>query len=168
LAQILTRVASTRGVPATIQCDSDTEFTSRALDQWAYANRVALDFSRPGKPTDNATIESFNARVRRERPSEHYFSTLADAHIVLARSRDEYNNHRPHSSFGQPAPAQFRAGMEINADSGQQLRTGYLEWCGVGSRTYRLLRIAGGREADKTSKNGRLDPQTVRSEQERP
>jgi putative transposase len=119
VAQILTRVASTRGLPATIQCDNGTEFTSRALDQWAYTNRVALDFSRPGKPTDKATIESFNASVRRECLSEHYFSTLADAQTVLRRYREEYNNHRPHSSLGQQSPAQFRAGTEINADPGQ-------------------------------------------------
>src|SRR5262249_25036854 len=120
VAQILTRVASTRRLPATIQRDNGTDFTPGALDQWAYTHRVALDFSRPGKPTDNATIESFNASVRRECLSEHYFSTLADAQSVLRRYRDEYNNHRPHSSLGQQSPAQFRAGMETNADPGQR------------------------------------------------
>jgi putative transposase len=122
VAQILTRVASTRGLPATIQCDNGTEFPSRALDQWAYTNRAALDFSRPGKPTDNATIESFNASVRRECLSEHYFLTLANAQTVLRHYREEYNNHRPHSSSGQKSPAQFRAGTEINADPGHSER----------------------------------------------
>src|SRR4029077_15345933 len=97
-------VASTRGLPTTIQCDNGTEFISRALDQWAYANRVALDFSRPGKPTDNATIESFNASVRRECLSEHYFSTLADAQTVLGRYRDEYNNQHPSNSLVNQTP----------------------------------------------------------------
>ena len=119
VAHILTRVATTRGVPTTIQCDNGTEFTSRALDQWAYANHVQLDFSRPGKPTDNATIESFNASVRRECLSEHYFSTLIDAQTTLDRYRDEYNNQRPHSSLGDQTPAQFRAGTTNHADREQ-------------------------------------------------
>ena len=116
VAQILTRVASTRGLPATIACDNGTEFTSRALDHWAYTNRVQLDFSRPGQPTDNAMIESFNASVRRECLSEHYFSTLIDAQTVLGRYRDEYNNQRPHSSLGNQTPAHFRAGSDHNVD----------------------------------------------------
>ena len=114
--QILTRVAATRGLPTTIACDNGTEFTSRALDQWAYTKRVQLAFSRPGKPTDNAMIESFNASVRRECLSEHYFSTLIDAQTVLGRYRDEYNTQRPHSSLGNDTPAHFRAGSDINAD----------------------------------------------------
>src|SRR5499426_3568847 len=120
VATILTRFGFTRGLPRTINVDNGTEFTSRAFDHWAYTNHVQLDFSRPGKPTDNATIESFNASVRRECLSEHYFLTLTDAQSVLRRYRDEYNNHRPHSSLGQQSPAQFRAGMETNADPGQR------------------------------------------------
>lgn len=114
VAQVLSRIASTRGLPATIACDNGTEFTSRALDQWAYTNRVQLDFSRPGKPTDNATIESFNASVRRECLSEHYFSTLADAQHTLGSYQTEYNNQRPHSSLGQKTPAEFFAGSMTN------------------------------------------------------
>jgi putative transposase len=119
VARVLTRLGATRGLPAVIQCDNGTEFTSRVLDQWAWASKVELDFSRPGKPTDNAMIESFNASVRRECLSEHYFSTLAEAAVVLAAYRDEYNNHRPHSSLGQKTPAEFYAGMENNADHGE-------------------------------------------------
>jgi putative transposase len=116
VAAILTRVAFTRGLPTTINVDNGTEFTSRAFDQWAYANHVQLDFSRPGKPTDNATIESFNASVRRECLSQHYFSTLAEAQVVLRTYQDDFNNHRPHSSLGQQTPAQFRAGLGANVD----------------------------------------------------
>jgi len=116
VATVLTRVACTRGVPRTINVDNGPEFTSRALDHWAYTNGVQLDFSRPGKPADNATIESFNASVRRECLSEHYFSTLAEAQVVLGLYRAEYNNHRPHSSLGQKTPAEFHAGTETNPD----------------------------------------------------
>ena len=66
VASILTRVSLTRGLPATINVDDGTEFTSRAFDHWAYMSNVQLDFSRPGKPTNNATTESSNATVRRE------------------------------------------------------------------------------------------------------
>ena len=117
VARVLTRVALHRGLPAVINCDNGTEFTSRAMDHWAWAHGVQLDFSRPGKPTDNATIESFNASVRRECLSEHYFSTLAEAQVVLGLYRAEYNNVRPHSSLGQKTPAAFRAGTEIHEDS---------------------------------------------------
>jgi putative transposase len=119
VARVLTRLGATRGLPTVIQCDNGTEFTSRALDHWAWTSKVTLDFSRPGKPTDNATIESFNASVRRECLSEHYFSTLAEAEIVLGIFRDEYNNHRPHSSLGQKTPAEIYAGTRTNADSGE-------------------------------------------------
>jgi putative transposase len=80
---------------------------------------VQLDFSRPGKPTDNATSESFNASVRRECLSQHYFSTLAEADVVLRTYRQEYNNQRPHSSLGQQTPAEFRAGLASNVDPGE-------------------------------------------------
>ena len=73
VARVLTRAGVHRGVPAAIQVDNGTEFTSKVFDHWAYMNKVKLDFSRPGKPTDNAFIESFNAQVRRECLSQHYF-----------------------------------------------------------------------------------------------
>jgi len=116
VAAILTRVGFSRGLPATINVDNGTEFTSRAFDHWAYTNHVQLDFSRPGKPTDNATIESFNASVRRECLSQHYFSTLAEAQVVLRAYQHDFNNHRPHSSLGQQTPAQFRAGLGHHTD----------------------------------------------------
>ena len=116
VARVRTRLGTTRGLPTVIQCDNGTEFTSRALDYWAWSHGVQLDFSRPGKPTDNATIESFNASVRRECLSEHYFSTLVEAQIVLGLFREEYNNHRPHSSLGQKTPAEIYAGTKTNVD----------------------------------------------------
>lgn len=119
VARILTSVAGERGKPTVIGCDNGTEFTSRIFDQWAWTNAVQLDFSRPGKPTDNATSESFNASVRRECLSQHYFSTLAEAAVALRTFREEYNHHRPHSSLGQQTPAEFRAGLVSNADPGE-------------------------------------------------
>ncbi len=116
VARVLTRLGWARGLPTTITCDNGTEFTSRALDQWAYGQRVKLDFSRPGKPTDNALIESFNASVRRECLSQHYFIDLAQARSALRAWQEDYNNCRPHSTLGNQTPAQFRAGQEDQPD----------------------------------------------------
>ena len=68
-----------RGAPKSIRVDNGPDFVSKALDRWADENSVALDFSRPGKPTDNAFIESFNGRLRDECLSVHWFLSLADA-----------------------------------------------------------------------------------------
>lgn len=109
VAAILSSVVRDRGVPQVIQCDQGTEFTSIALDQWAYWNKVQLDFSRRGKPGDNAVCEAFNGSVRRECLSQAYFLSYVDAQQVLEKWKDEYNNQRPHSSLQHLPPAHFRA-----------------------------------------------------------
>ena len=75
----------------------------------AYWNGVKLDFSRPGKPTDNAVIESFNGTFRQECLNEHWFLSLTDAQEKIDYWREEYNQRRPHSSLGQMPPAVFAA-----------------------------------------------------------
>ena len=110
VASILTRIGLERGLPEMITVDNGTEFTSRALDQWAYRSTVQLDFSRPGKPTDNAHIESFNARVRRECLSQHWFVNLTDAQRTLQHWKNEYNHVRPHSALQDQVPAHFSGG----------------------------------------------------------
>lgn len=105
VARVLSAVGEVRGLPTLINVDNGTEFTSKALDHWAHWNHVQLDFSRPGKPTDNAHIEAFNASLRRECLSQHWFTDLADAERTLRAWRDEYNNVRPHSSLAHHPPA---------------------------------------------------------------
>jgi len=78
--------------------------TRSDLDLWAYANEVTLDFSRPGKPTDNAFIEAFNGRFRVECLNAHWFLTLADAREKLEAWRRDYNEVRPHSAIGYDVP----------------------------------------------------------------
>src|SRR5262249_50998127 len=112
VAEILATLAAECHLPATIAVDNGTEFTSRALDHWAYWHRVQLDFSRPGKPGDNALIEAFNGRLRQECLSQHWFLSFADAQQTLNVWRDDYNHHRPHGSLGQQTPAQFRAAVD--------------------------------------------------------
>ena len=96
------------GLPPVIQCDNGTEFTSVALDHWAYWNQVQLDFSRPGKPVDNCVCEAFNGSVRRECLSMHWFVDLAEAQQTLDAWRDDYNNTRPHSSLDHQPPLAYK------------------------------------------------------------
>ena len=84
--RVLDRVASQRGKPQTIRGDNGPEFLSRSLDLWAYFNGVKLDFSRPGKPTDNAFLESFNGRLRVECLNQHWFLSLDEARAVRSRN----------------------------------------------------------------------------------
>jgi putative transposase len=104
---ILARIARGRGCPKSIRVDNGPEFTSRALDQWAYLNKVELDFSRPGKPTDNAFIESFNGKLRAECLNQHWFMSLTDATQKIEAWRRDYNEARPHESLGYLAPGEF-------------------------------------------------------------
>ena len=109
VARLLSEAGSKRGgLPRRIRVDNGTEFTSKALDHWAYWNHVQLDFSRPGKPSDNAFIESFNATLRRECLSQHWFLTAADAQQTLDAWREDYNNTRPHGSLADRPPAEYR------------------------------------------------------------
>ncbi len=104
---VLDGIIADRNKPARIQVDNGSEFTSRSMDLWAYLNKVKLDFSRPGKPTDNAFIESFNGKFRAECLNENWFLSLADARDKMERWRDDYNYHRPHSSLGNLTPVEF-------------------------------------------------------------
>ena len=103
----MTRLALIRGAPRTIRVDNGPEFVSKALDRWAYENGVTLDFSRPGKPTDNAFVESFNGRLRDECLNAHWFLSLADAKSKIEAWRRQYNESRPHTALGWLTPQEF-------------------------------------------------------------
>jgi len=105
--EVLERATARYGLPKTICVDNGPEFSGRALDQWAHQHGVKLQFSRPGKPTDNAMIETFNAKVRAECLDQHWFSSLQEAKMQLETWRKDYNEHRPHSSLGNKTPAEF-------------------------------------------------------------
>ena len=111
VAAILSEAAAERAaLPDVISVDQGTEFTSKSLDHWAYWNRVRLDFSRPGTPTDNAFAEAFNSVLRRECLSQHYCIDLEDAQRILNRWRADYNTLRPHGSLARFTSADFAAG----------------------------------------------------------
>lgn len=104
---VLERLATTVGLPKIITVDNGPEFTGRVLDEWAHRNGIKLDYIRPGKPTDNAYIESFNGRLRQECLDQHWFSSLEEAKIKIETWRIDYNEQRPHSSLGDQTPQAY-------------------------------------------------------------
>lgn len=96
-------------VPERLQVDNGSEFISKELDRWAYEHKVVLDFSRPGKPTDNPYIESFNGKFRDECLSVNWFLDMEDARWKIEAWRKEYNEVRPHYSLSHLTPMEFIA-----------------------------------------------------------
>lgn len=107
VARCLNRVVQDRGTPESITVDNGSEFCSQVMDNWAYRNRVQLEFIRPGKPVENHYIESFNGRLRDECLNVHLFFDLKDAQEKLDRWREDYNFVRPHGSLGEMTPREF-------------------------------------------------------------
>jgi len=103
----LQRLSVSRPLPKAITVDHGTEFTSKSLDEWAWNHSVKLDFIRPGKPTENAFIESFNGRLRDECLNANEFTSIEDARQRIEAWREDYNHHRPHSSLGHLTPIEF-------------------------------------------------------------
>ncbi|MCS9396500.1 IS3 family transposase, partial [Pseudomonas aeruginosa] len=109
VTRALDEMARFRGYSQAIRTDQGPEFTGKALDQWAYQRDIKLKLIQPGKPTQNAFIESFNGKFRDECLNEHWFCSLAEARIRIAAWRRDYNEHRPHSAIGNLTPAEFAA-----------------------------------------------------------
>jgi putative transposase len=102
-------IARERDLPYAITVDHGTEFTSKALDEWCCLRGVKLDFIRPGKPTENALIQSFNARLRDECLNVNAFATLDEARLRLPSWQQDCNHHQPHGSLGRLTPSEFAA-----------------------------------------------------------
>ena len=110
----LERASLEAGYPKTIRVDNGPEFISKELDLWAYMRGVTLDFSRPGKPTDNAFIESLNGKFRAECLNAHWFMSLDEARRKCEAWRRDYNEERLHSSIGNKCPIELMIGSGIN------------------------------------------------------
>lgn len=128
VADILESVCRFRGYPTAIRTDQGPEFTGRSLDQWASANGVKLMLIQPGKPTQNAYIESFNGKFRDECLNENWFTSLEHAKAAIGVWRRDYNEVRPHSSLGNSTPAEFAAmlrehGSLANSNPSDKLAT---------------------------------------------
>jgi len=112
VTRVLDRIAMTRGLPDVITVDNGPEFISKALDLWAYENNVKLRFIQPGKPTQNAYIESFNGKFRDECLNDNVFINLHSAQKIIETWRLDYNSERPHSSLNDMTPTEFARAFE--------------------------------------------------------
>ena len=109
VARVLEELCWQRGVPQVIVVDHGPEFTSQALDRWACQRGVRLHFIDPGKPEQNAYVESFNGKFRDECLNEHWFADLKEAREKIEDWRQDYNQRRPHSALGYRTPEEFAA-----------------------------------------------------------
>lgn len=124
VVRVLEWLALERGVPDEIVLDNGPELAGKALDQWAYRRGVWLRFIEPGKPVQNAFVESFQGRLRDECLDRHWFLGLGDARHTVEAWRQDYNQARPHSALGYRPPAEFRRFFEETAIMRQ-------EWAGL-------------------------------------
>jgi putative transposase len=115
LTRILDGICSQRGKPAMMRTDNGAEFTGKAMLTWAYRNGIELRLIEPGKPNQNAYVESFNGRLRDECLNEHWFTSLAHARTVIENWRREYNEERPKKSLGGLTPVQYAKQLAIKA-----------------------------------------------------
>jgi putative transposase len=107
VTRVLDRLVESGRKPSVIVVDNGPEFAGKVLDTWAVRNQVQLRFIDPGKPIQNAYIESFNARLRDECLNQHWFVSLEEARAVIGDWREDYNHKRPHSSLGHQTPEEF-------------------------------------------------------------
>lgn len=107
VVQVLERLIAAYGKPELMVIDNGPEFAGRLLDQWAYEHGIKLHFIEPGKPVQNAYVESFAGKLRDECLNGHWFTTLADARQTIEAWRREYNEIRPHSALGDLPPEEF-------------------------------------------------------------
>lgn len=117
LVNIFEKLKITRGLPKMIVCDNGPEFISQNLDIWAYQNKVDLKFIQPGKPVQNAYIESFNGKFRDECLNQHWFLNLEEARFEIEKWRKDYNENRPHSSLRMKTPNEFAKEYEMELTS---------------------------------------------------
>lgn len=120
VCRILDQVFATRPLPETLMLDNGPEFAGTALDAWAAQHGVQLQFIQPGKPVQNAFIESFNGKFRDECLNEHWFLTLEEAQLVIEAWRREYNEERTHSSLGDVTPLEFIRNYQTGAHQTQE------------------------------------------------
>lgn len=107
VARVLDRLSQMRGLPNVITVDNGPEFAGKSLDEWAYRKGVKLNFIQPGKPVQNAYVESFNGKLRDECLNESWFKTLDEARTIIENWRIDYNRVRPHSSLDDLTPEEY-------------------------------------------------------------
>ena len=113
VVEVLNRLVRQRGAPKFLFADNGAEFTGHLVDLWAYHHNVRIDFSRPGKPTDNAFIETFNGSLRDECLNLHWFDNLAEAKRLIEAWRIDYNVSRPHMGIGNIPPREYALQVKL-------------------------------------------------------
>ena len=119
VTRVLDQIIAEREKPSAIRCDNGPELTSRHFLAWCIEQKIELVHIQPGKPTQNARVESFHGRLREECLSVSWFENLFDARRKIAAWRKEYNEERPHSSLGYRTPAEFAATMRVEEGCGK-------------------------------------------------
>lgn len=115
---VLNRLAAQRQAPKYLFVDNGSEFSGRLLDLWAYHSKARIDFSRPGKPTDNCYVETFNGSLRDECLNVNWFETMEDARTIIEAWRRDYNETRPHMALKNAAPEEYaRVFGNLNAEN---------------------------------------------------
>jgi len=109
VVEVLNWLVRQRRAPRYLFADNGSEFTGHLVDLWAYHHGVRIDFSRPGKPTDNAYIETFNGSLRDECLNVHWLDTIAQARHLIEARRGEYNDSRPQAALGDLPPSEYPA-----------------------------------------------------------
>lgn len=119
VTRVLDEIALIRGYPVRIVLDNGPEFRSASLDAWAYEHGVALEFIQPGKPIQNAVMESYNGRMRDELLNQHWWRSIAEARGAIDAYREDFNQVRPHSALDNKTPSEFaRRYTELLTQSG--------------------------------------------------
>jgi putative transposase len=126
VSRILSEISQKEELPQIIIIDNGPEFISNALDAWAYQRGVKLTFIRPGKPVENAYIESFNGRLRDECLNENWFLSIEHARRIVEEWRIDYNTARPHSSLGNMTPEEFIRQKSENFSTGMPVEAGLI------------------------------------------
>jgi putative transposase len=111
VVRVCNQLVASRGAPVRIFVDNCSEFSGKLFDLWAYHNKVQIDFSRPGKPTDNCFIETFNGSLRDECLNVNWFETIDDARTKIESWRIDYNESRPHQGLNDLAPVEYARKM---------------------------------------------------------
>ena len=120
VTRVLERLRALRGLPEHLVSDNGPEFTGQAVDSWAYQHGVHWQFIEPGKPVQNAYVESFNGKFRDECLNEHWFAQLEQARTTVELWRQDYNESRPHSSLGNRTPREFAQAAAAPSGAGRE------------------------------------------------
>lgn len=151
VCRVLDRIVAERGHPERLLTDNGPEFTGKELDRWGYEHCVKLEFIQPGKPTQNAFVESFNGTFRDECLNENWFLSLDDARQIIENWRVDYNEVRPHGSLGDQTPVEFATRTAAPLRACATLQPSAAPQCGCKSQNKKPKKKTGSAPTDELS-----------------